>query len=134
MSENPYKKPASVEGLIIYKQFLELINYCEIITQKFPMPQGFALSNNIKNVVYECMRNILKAYKCYDTIQKLSLLNEIDSDLKMIKVLVRTAYKQKFFNSRNLRAWSRKLYNIGNILGGWIKSCRKQLEIHSIQN
>ena len=105
-----------------------------MITAKFPMPNGFALSTNIKNVVYGCMRNILKTYKCYDITQKMDLLNEIDADLKMIKVLVRTAYKQKFFNSRNLRAWSRKLYNIGNILGGWIKSCRKQLEIHSIQN
>ena len=134
MNNNSQVKTNGVESLNLYKQFLELINYCEMITCKFPMPDGFSLSLNIKNVVYDCMRNILKAYKCYDITQKMYLLNEIDADLKMIKVLVRTAYKQKYFNSRNLRAWSKKIYNIGNMLGGWIRSCRKQLEKNLITN
>ena len=43
--------------------------------------------------------------------------------IKMIKVFIRVSYKNKYINIRNNCAWSRKLLNIGNLLGGWINRC-----------
>ena len=44
----------------------------------------------------------------------------------MLKVLIRLYYKNKYINKRNYASWSKKITNIGNLLGGWINSCLKQ--------
>lgn len=119
-------KNVGLELLDIYRQYIELINYTEMICEKVPMPSGFSIVNNIKNTTYDGMDKIIKAYKYYQVSDKLSALNELDIDLKMLKVLIRTLKKQNYINSKNIAAWSRKLFNIGNLLGGWIRSCQRQ--------
>lgn len=53
-------------------------------------------------------------------------LNNIDVDLKVLKVLVRISYRYKYINGNNYASWSRKLANISNAVNGWIKTCVKQ--------
>ncbi|MDD3452671.1 MAG: diversity-generating retroelement protein Avd [Bacilli bacterium] len=116
----------SAEDLIIYKQYLILIYYTEMITEKFPKSQKLSLVTNIKNNTYDGMKKIILAYKYYEKTDKLKSLNELDINLKMLKVLIRISYKRKYINSKNYEAWSKKINNIGNLLGGWIVSCLKQ--------
>lgn len=52
--------------------------------------------------------------------------HELDVNLKMLKVLIRISHKRKYINTKNYTAWSKKLNNIGALLGGWIISCVKQ--------
>lgn len=115
-----------LEGLMIYKQYIELIYYTNMITNKFPKSEKQALVSTIKNVCYSGMRKIIMAQKEYNKSKRIAILNELDSDLKMFKVLIRVSYKSKYINSKNCAAWCRKLFNISNLLGGWIKSCLNQ--------
>ena len=71
------------------------------------------------------MRKIILANKEFNKIKRIIILNEIDVELKMLKVMIRVSYRKKYINSKNYSAWSKKIYNIGNLLGGWIKSCLK---------
>lgn len=112
--------------LMIYKQYIELIYYTEMIVKKYPKIERYALADNIKNNTYEGMKMILYSYKMYQKSDKLKYLNNLDVNLKMLKVLIRISYKNKYINSKNYNAWSKKITNIGNLLGGWIKSCLKQ--------
>jgi len=116
----------TVEDLIIYKQYIELIYYTENILMKFPKCERFALASTIKNSTYEGMRCVINAFKEYTKEQKISNLNHLDTTLKMIKVMIRVSYKKKYINPKNYAAWSKKLANLGNLLGGWMKSCLKQ--------
>lgn len=115
-----------VEELKIYKQYIELIYYTEMITEKFPKKEKPSIVTNIKNNTYQGMKNIISAYKYFDKKDKLTFLNELDINLKMLKVFIRLSYKRKYINGKNYEAWSKKLNNIGNMLGGWIISCLKQ--------
>lgn len=115
----------TVEDLLIYKQFLELIFYTEKILEKYPKCERFTLVMTIKNMTYESMRKVLEAYKAYEKKEKMYFLNHLDTDLKMLKVMVRVSYKRKYINAGNYTAWSKKITNIANLLGGWIKSCQK---------
>jgi four helix bundle protein len=119
-------KANDVEELKIYKRYVELIDYTEMITEKYPKKEKFAIVSTIKNTTYSGMQNIISAYKLYSKTDKLNNLNQLDINLKMLKVLIRVSYKQKYINSNNYGAWSGKLFNIGNLLGGWINSCLKQ--------
>ena len=114
-----------VEELIIYKQFIELIYYTEMITEKYPKVEKMGLVSNIKNNTYDGLKNVISAYKYYEKKDKLKFLNNLDINLKMIKVLVRISHKRKYISHKNYEAWSKKINNIGNLLGGWINSCLK---------
>ena len=47
----------------------------------------------------------------------LNYLNQLDVNLKMLKVLVRVSYKKKYINIRNYESWCRKLNTVGTFLG-----------------
>ena len=115
-----------LESLMIYKQYIELIYYTEKITIKYPKSEKLSLVTSIKNNTYDGMKKIIQAQKEYTKSKRIIILNELDCDLKMLKVLIRVSYKNKYINSKNYAAWSKKIYNISNLLGGWIKSCLKQ--------
>lgn len=114
-----------LEGLIIYKQYLEMIYYTEMITEKYPKVEKYSLVSEIKRNTYQGMKLIIKSEKEFIKNKKIEYLKELDSILKMLKVLIRVSYKRKYINVNNYKSWSKKIYNIGNLLGGWINSCRK---------
>lgn len=101
-----------LEGLMIYKQYLGMIYYTENITLKYPKSEKGAMVVEIKRITYNGMRKIILANKEFNKNKRIIILNEIDVELKMLKVMIRVSYKKK-------------IYNIGNLLGGWIKSCLK---------
>ena len=117
---------SDLEKLIIYKQYIELIYYTENITIKYPKNEKSSLVATIKNNTYSGMKKIILAQKEYNHSKRLNILNELDTDLKMLKVLIRVSYKSKYISSKNYSAWSKKIFNISNLLGAWIKSCLKQ--------
>ncbi len=111
---------------MIYKQYLEMIYYTENITKKYPKSEKLSLVSMIKNNTYLGMKKIILAQKEYSKNKRLIILNGLDSDMKMLKVLIRISYKGKYINVKNYGAWSKKITNICNLLGGWINSCLKQ--------
>ena len=84
-----------LEGLMIYKQYIELIDYTLMILKKYPKSK------------------------------RIIILNNIDNYLKFLKVLIRISYKQRYISSKNYSSWSKKITNINNLLYGWIKACLK---------
>ena len=124
--ETTKKENKGLDGLVIYGKYLDLISYTEMILKKYPKQERFALASFIKNKTYEGMEYIIYAYKIYDKNKKMEAFNMIDTKLKMLKVLIRISYKNKYISLQNYHAWSYKLAHIGNLLGGWINSCRKQ--------
>lgn len=115
-----------MEDLKIYKEYVALINYTYLITKKYPSKEKYNLANEIKKNTIEGISYIIEAQKCFNKTDRIKCLNLLDNKLKILKVLVRVSYKQKFINNRNYASWSTKLTNICNMLGGWIKSCQKQ--------
>ncbi|MDO5569258.1 MAG: four helix bundle protein [bacterium] len=112
----------SIDGLLIYKQMMGLLYYTEMIVKKYPKSEKLSLVSQIKNVSYNTMRLIIKAYKESDKTNRYHLFNEIDAELKMIKVLSRISYSQRFINVRNYEAWARKITDVTNLLYGWMKN------------
>ena len=115
-----------VEDLIIYKQYVELMYYTNMILKKFPKIERYALVTDIKHSTNKGIKLIIRCYKHFDKTKKIKCLNQIDVNLKYIKVLIRISFKNKYINVKNYEAWSRKLFNIGNLVGKWIITCRKR--------
>ena len=114
-----------IDGLMIYKQYIELIDYTLMILKKYPKIERYSLVNDIKNSTYDGIKSIIVANKEYNKSKRIIVLNDMDNHLKFLKVLIRVSYKQRYINNKNYSAWSKKITNISNLLYGWIKSCLK---------
>ena len=112
-----------LESLIIYKQYVEMIYYTLTILLKYPKSERFSLAQDIKNVTYDGLNKIIYAQKEYDKRARLKYLNQLDADLKVLKVLIRISHKKKYISPKNYATWSKKITNIANLNGGWMKSC-----------
>ena len=84
-----------LEGLMIYKQYLGMIYYTENITLKYPKSEKGAMVDEIKRITYNGMRKIILANKEFNKNKRIIILNEIDVELKMLKVMIRVSYKKK---------------------------------------
>jgi len=115
-----------LDELKIYAQYVELMYYTNLILKKYPKSERYALVNDIKDATNLGMEYIITAHRELDKKKRIEILNGLDVKLKFIKVLIRISYKNKYISAGNYGAWSKKLTNIGNLLGGWIKSCLKQ--------
>ena len=85
-----------LDNLIIYKQYLELIYYTETISQKYPKKEKFCLVQSIKNNTYNGLKKVIEAQSEYDKTIRIKILKLLDVDLKVLKVLVRVSYKNKY--------------------------------------
>lgn len=114
-----------IEQLKIYHEYLLFIMYVEDILKKFPRDNIYSIGNQIANSTYQGLYKIILGNRTFSNTERLSILSQLDSDLKYLKALIRVSYKKKYITSKNMAAWSRKITNISVLLGGWIKSCQK---------
>lgn len=124
----------NIEELKIYQEYIDLMKYIELITKKYPKSERYCLANKIKYVSYDGMEKLIDSYKEYVLKEKLRLLNQIDSKLKFMKVLVRISYANRYISIANYKAWSRKITYICQSLGGWMIACQRQLKTHLMTN
>lgn len=114
------------DSLKIYQKYLELIYYTNDLVRKYPKCENFALVKEIKNTLYTGLRSLMYAIKLFSKQDKLKNLNEFDINLNLLKVQVRLSYKYKYISLQNYQAWSTKITDICNMLGGWVSSCLKK--------
>lgn len=88
---------------MIYKQYLGMIYYTENITLKYPKSEKGAMVDEIKKIAYNGMRKIILTNKEFNNNKnkRIIILNEIDVELKMLKVMIRVSYRKKYINSKN---------------------------------
>ena len=116
----------SVENIRLYRVYVDLINYIEMITEKYPKYSKIGFVSVIKRSLYKGMEDIIYAYKVFAINEKLTYLNDLDVTIKMLKLYARISYRKKYINVKNYEAWSRKINRVCSSLGAWINACLKQ--------
>lgn len=109
--------------LLIYQKHLDLIEYAYNLLKKYPKSEKYAMAAQIKNSMFDSLKLILRANKVYGNRQvRIEHLNALDAEIQLQKVLVRLSQQNQYITHSNYMEWSRRLDEIGRILGGWIKS------------
>ena len=121
--ENRKRTKSKDEEMIIIKKYQEMMLYVYSLLKKYPNSEKFTLASETKKCMFEAFELLMWAKKQYSKNAKVKYLNEVDIKLSCLKVYVRIAIKNKYINARNYRAWSYKITNISNMLGGWISEC-----------
>ena len=112
--------------LLIYQKYVDLIEYGYKLLIKYPKYEKYALVSEIRRNMYQSLKYILYANKIENKSNMLDILNRLDAEIAMQSFLVRFSYKNRYINTSNYYEWSKRLEEIGKILGGWIKSCLRE--------
>ena len=120
-------KPKTVESeLLIYQKYIDLVEYGYNLLKKYPNSEKYGLTSEMRKSMFETIRLILYANKIANRGIRLQTINKIDAEISSQKFFVRFSYKNKYISHSNYFEWSKRLDEIGKIIGGWIKSCLRE--------
>ena len=92
------------------------------IVDNFPKYEKFVLCTQIKNNVINIAKLIVEANK---KKYKKKTLYKIDVKLEELELLIRFAHEMKYLSHKKYENASKKVKEIGRLLGGWIKSAKQ---------
>lgn len=121
-----YKPKPTESNLLIYQKYTDVIEYGYNLLKKYPKSEKYGLSSEIRKSMFQTIRLILYANKMSNKYNKLDIINKIDAEIASQKFFVRFSYRSRYISNNNYYEWSKRLDEIGKILGGWIKSCLKE--------
>lgn len=106
--------------LAIQQKIYDMMLYAYPILDNFPKSQKFSMVQDIKKTMDNILKLVITANKKKN---KLPTLEKLDVELAALRVYIRLAYDLKYFKgANNYMTFSKYLTEIGNMLGGWIKS------------
>jgi len=121
-----YKEKQTESRLLIYQKQEDLIQYVYQLLKKYPKIEKYALVSEIRTSMFRTLEYIILANKINNKMNKLKIINQIDAEIAIQKFFSRFSYKNKYISHNNYYEWSKRLDEIGKIIGGWIKSCLKE--------
>lgn len=111
---------------IIYTRMLEALLWIFQKVNTFPKKQRFVLGQQIENSTLNCLRLITEANNAKDVGKTLMKLDGLNTELEVLRGLLRIGFELKFMNAKSLGYITKKIDEIGKMVGGWIKTTGKR--------
>lgn len=114
---------------------MEMMKLLNIYINHFPKYEKYALSNQIRKTAYDLYDSITEGQKRY---YKKTTLTNLDISHERLRMQVFLAYELGYFGFKDGRksekkieekrysAISRKVDELGKMIGGWIKKIKEQ--------
>ena len=96
-----------------------MIQYGYQAVKQFPRSEKYTFAAEIKETMIRLLRLIISANKKY---HKKTTARKLDTELELLTNYIRLARDLEFLSFRKYEIWSKKLDEIGKLIGGWIKS------------
>jgi len=109
---------------IVHKTYKFYVLLHEMVG-KFPKRERHSIGQDCEQTALQLLRLMFRANDQHGR-QRLALLHEIDTELKMLKMFVRLAFDVKAVSDRQYLDLQASLQEIGKMLGGWIKQTQTE--------
>ena len=122
------RKNVENKQLILIPKIEDYIEYILNIIVKLPRVEKFNIGNEYKVSLYRMMYNTLylnKINRKKQISEGTELLNKIDTELNCQRIYLRIMKKQKWIDIKKFDVSMPKIYEIGKIIGGLIKTYAK---------
>lgn len=104
--------------------------------QKFNKAERHVLSADIRHTNSTILHLIIRAAKAQIYERRLrrppaetrELLWRADVELEYLKLQVRKAYNLRLVSDAAYESWSRMIFEVGGLLGGWLKKLNESVE------
>lgn len=111
-----------IEDLQIQQKIYDMTKYGYQALAQFPKSEKFALVADIKRCMHAILERGIEAQKKY---YKKTTLQDMDVEIAKLKAFLRLSQELGFLPFRKYEIWSKKVVEIGKMLGGWIKSTQR---------
>ena len=118
MNDSDKSTPGSVWGLKLFQKFYDFDAYIEPIVERFPSFEKSAWCAQIKNMLIATVRLMIETNKARD---KTPGWYRIDTNLEILRIYIRRMREKKYLSPRSYETSSKRLDEVGKILGGLIK-------------
>ena len=105
--------------LSIIKHTEDMMGYGYQCLRQFPKSEKHVLGADIRHCMIDFLGLIVRCGKRYH--KKVSL-QDADIQLEVLRRLIRLAKDLGFICMRHYENWSKHIAEVGNMLGGWIRS------------
>lgn len=95
-----------------------MITYGYSALRQFPKSEKHTLSAEIRQCMYQLMRLMLRTNRRH---HKKTTASDVDVELDVLRSLIRISHELGFLPRRKYQIWSEHLYEIGCMIGGWLK-------------
>ncbi len=109
---------SGARGFVLWQKAEDFTEYLFPIIDRFPKHEKFALCCQIKNTCYEILKLIIRTNK---SRQKASGLYEIDTQLEMLRWLIRHSLRRKYLSHQSYETAAKMVDELGRIIGGLLK-------------
>lgn len=110
----------------LQQRVYDMILYGYPALEQFPKSQKFSLAQDIKRCMDQIMRLVIRANKRFI---KRTTLEELDIEVAALKVYIRIAHDLKYLDHHKYEEWSKRVVQVGEMVGGWIKSTKASPDV-----
>ncbi len=103
----------------------DLLKWAIPTLKKFPRDQRFLLGDRIENHILDVLELLVSANYSKN---KLGYLREANLKIELLRFLWRLSLDLKYLNTRRYEFVSKKLNDIGRLVGGWIRQQKAKNE------
>ena len=118
------RKTEKENKLIIIPKTEKYIEYMLQIIFKLPRIEKFSIGTEYKTSMYKMLEYIMLFNKT-EKSENINILNKIDAELNCQRIYLRIMKKQKWIDIKKFDISMTKIYEIGKIIGGLIKTYAK---------
>lgn len=111
------------DELPIFQKWTQFLSWVVDVTQKFPRRVRFTFSSRIDNLALDVLEKIIEAAYSKD---KIGLLKQINLNIEKLRVLLRLCNEKQFLSDTAYKHAIYELFEIGRMVGGWIKKERSR--------
>lgn len=104
--------------LPIFIKWIDFLKWLLKTTEKFPKKVRFTFSSRINNLALDMVEELVEArYTKY----KIENLRRANLTVEKLRILLRISYEEKYLAHAAYKLGAHSLYEIGKMLGGWLK-------------
>ena len=111
-----------MEGLKIKLKVEEMIQYGYTAVRHFPKSERHVLAAEIRHSMMRILKLVVVCNKRY---YKKTTMQDLDTELDVLRSMIRLARELTFLPFRKYEIWARHLAEIGKMIGGWMRWLRE---------
>lgn len=115
------KKTRKENELTLIPKAERYMQYMIELILKIPRTEKFSIGTEYKNSMYKMLENIMYLNKINASNSRLVLINKIDADLGVQRILLRIMYKNQWIDKKRFEYAMSLIYELGKIIGGLVK-------------
>jgi hypothetical protein len=111
----------------IYKKIMNIVDYTYTILEKYPKNEKyFGLATDMKLRVNKILEQTIDIISFNNRERRSELIHKIDTDLKVLEVLIEISYKRRYLSAKNFNAYAQMVAELHAMMIKYDKELAKK--------